>query len=322
MRLKALPLVGLNLFLAIVYFAAAELGLSLASLNSNVTPVWPPAGIAIASLLIFGRQLWPGIFIGALVANLLTNIPTASAFGIAIGNTAQALVGYWLLLRVVHWRGTLGSVNEFLRFVVCAALVSPHAWPHLSHRIRFALGPSRWACWQQRHVAGKSVPAGGSAASRARCLFSSADTLLARFEQHVSTFPLRWRRCSFVAFDFRCRPCAFPCRAFYLLPVTHHCWTSVFQLSMGCSPARGRLFVDLSCAMATMAQGPFVVEGIGDPDYSDLSYSFSRLTCGFVSAQVPSLQINAYVRHREANQRRRFLGLGESFVSLERADST
>jgi len=125
MRLKALPLVGLNLFLALVYFAAAELGLSLASLNSNVTPVWPPAGIAIASLLIFGTQLWPGIFIGALVANLLTNIPTASAFGIAIGNTAQALVGYWLLLRVVRWRGTLNSVNEVLRFVVCAAVLAP-----------------------------------------------------------------------------------------------------------------------------------------------------------------------------------------------------
>jgi len=125
MRLKALPLVGLNLFLAIVYFAAAELGLSLASLNSNVTPVWPPAGIAIASLLIFGRQLWPGIFVGALAANVLTDIPVASAFGIAIGNTAQALVGYWLLLRVVRWRGTLDSVNEVLRFLVCAAVLAP-----------------------------------------------------------------------------------------------------------------------------------------------------------------------------------------------------
>ncbi len=56
MRLRPLPLIALNLFLAIVYFAAAELGLSLASLHSNVTPVWPPAGIAIASLLIFGND--------------------------------------------------------------------------------------------------------------------------------------------------------------------------------------------------------------------------------------------------------------------------
>lgn len=125
MRLKTLPLVGLNVFLAIVYFAAAELGLSLASLNSNVTPVWPPAGIAIASLLIFGIRLWPGIVVGALAANLLTDIHAASAFGIAIGNTSQALVAYWLLLRVARSRGTLDSVNEVLRFVVCAAVLAP-----------------------------------------------------------------------------------------------------------------------------------------------------------------------------------------------------
>ncbi|HEX6285171.1 MAG TPA: MASE1 domain-containing protein, partial [Pyrinomonadaceae bacterium] len=125
MKLRPLPLVGLNLFLAIVYFAAAEVGFSLATLHTNVTPVWPPAGIAIASLLIFGRQLWPGIFLGALAANLLTDIPAASAFGIAFGNTLFALFAYWLLLRVVHWRGSLDSVGEVMSFVVCAAVVAP-----------------------------------------------------------------------------------------------------------------------------------------------------------------------------------------------------
>src|SRR5690242_3724169 len=114
MRFKVLPRIGLNLFLAIVYFAAAEIGLSLASVHTNVTAVWPPAGIAIASLLIFGVQLWPGVFVGALVANLLTAIPVGSAFGIAVGNTLQALVAYWLLMRVVRWRKTLDSVSEVL----------------------------------------------------------------------------------------------------------------------------------------------------------------------------------------------------------------
>jgi PAS domain S-box-containing protein len=125
MKLKPRPLIGLNLFLAIVYFAAAELGLSLASLHSNVTPVWPPAGIAIASLLIFGPHLWPGIFAGALAANLLTNIPVGSAFGIAAGNTLQALVAYWLLLHFVRWRRSLDSVGDVMSFVVCAAVIAP-----------------------------------------------------------------------------------------------------------------------------------------------------------------------------------------------------
>ena len=124
MRLKALPLTGLNLFLAVVYFAAAEIGLSVASLHTNVTPVWPPAGIAIASLLIFGRQLWPGIFLGALAANWLTNIPAASAFLIAIGNTLMAVTAYWLL-RVVRWQRSLDSVGEVMTFVACAAVAAP-----------------------------------------------------------------------------------------------------------------------------------------------------------------------------------------------------
>src|SRR6185369_6980834 len=101
-----------NLIVAIVYFAGAELGLSLASLHSNVTPVWPPTGIAIASLLIFGRRVWPGIFVGALVANLLTNIPVAASVGIASGNTLEALVAYWLLQRSTRWKGSFERVRD------------------------------------------------------------------------------------------------------------------------------------------------------------------------------------------------------------------
>ena len=117
--------IGRNLIVAVVYFAGAELGLSLASVHSNVTPVWPPTGIAIASLLIFGRQVLPGIFIGALVANLLTNIPVFSSFGIAIGNTLEALLAYWLLQRSKRWKGSLESVSSVLMFVVYAAVLAP-----------------------------------------------------------------------------------------------------------------------------------------------------------------------------------------------------
>lgn len=119
-----LPIV-LNLAVAIVYFAGAELGLSLASLHRNVTPVWPPTGIAIASLLIFGRQVWPGIFIGALAANLPTDIPVGSSIGIAIGNTVEALVAWFLLRRTPRWRRSFSSVGDVMTFVVYAAILAP-----------------------------------------------------------------------------------------------------------------------------------------------------------------------------------------------------
>ncbi|HKY41819.1 MAG TPA: MASE1 domain-containing protein [Pyrinomonadaceae bacterium] len=125
MKRSLLTPISRSLLVAIVYFAGAELGLSLASVHSNVTPVWPPTGIAIASLLIFGRQIWPGIFVGALVANLLTNIPVFSSFGIAIGNTLEALIAYWLLQRSKRWKGSLESVSSVLTFVVYAAVLAP-----------------------------------------------------------------------------------------------------------------------------------------------------------------------------------------------------
>lgn len=125
MKRSPIPLIVLILFVAIVYFAGAELGLSLASLHTNVTAVWPPTGIAIASMLIFGRKIWPGIFVGALGANLLTAIPIPAAFGIATGNTLEALVACFLLQRVTNWQKSLESVADVMRFVVSTALLAP-----------------------------------------------------------------------------------------------------------------------------------------------------------------------------------------------------
>jgi integral membrane sensor domain MASE1 len=125
MKHKSIPSIVLILVVAIVYFAAAELGLSLASLHSNVTAVWPPTGIAIASLLILGRSVWPGIFTGALAANLMTNIPVLSSFGIATGNTLEALVAYWLLKRSPRWKGSFASIGDVMTFVVYATVLAP-----------------------------------------------------------------------------------------------------------------------------------------------------------------------------------------------------
>jgi len=119
------PPIALSLLIAVVYFAAAELGLSLASVHENVTPVWPPTGIAIASLLIFGVRVWPGVFLGALAANLPTSIPIASTFGIAIGNTLEAVVAWSLLRRSKSWRKSFDTVGDVLTFVVYAAVLAP-----------------------------------------------------------------------------------------------------------------------------------------------------------------------------------------------------
>jgi PAS domain S-box-containing protein len=111
--------------LSLTYLAAAELGLSIASVHTNVSPVWPPTGIAIASLLLFGRRFWPAIFVGAFVANLLTEISAPAAFGIAAGNTLEAVLAAYLLNLTIGNRPSLDSVGRVLRFVLYAVLLSP-----------------------------------------------------------------------------------------------------------------------------------------------------------------------------------------------------
>jgi len=87
------------LLLASVYFLSAQLGLSLAFVQVNTSPVWPPTGIAIAALLYFGLRAWPGIFLGALLTSIMAGTSILVALGVASGNTLEGLVASYLLVR-------------------------------------------------------------------------------------------------------------------------------------------------------------------------------------------------------------------------------
>jgi PAS domain S-box-containing protein len=86
--------------LALAYIAGAKLGLSLSFSHEHVTAIWPPTGIAVAALMIFGLRLWPGVFVGALVANILDGAPMQTAGIIAVGNTIAPVVATALLGRL------------------------------------------------------------------------------------------------------------------------------------------------------------------------------------------------------------------------------
>src|SRR5215475_15014053 len=81
------------------YVLAGKLGLSFASLHASASPVWPPAGIALAALLLLGLDVWPAVFAGAFVVNVTTAGTLATSAGIALGNTLEAVAGAWLVNR-------------------------------------------------------------------------------------------------------------------------------------------------------------------------------------------------------------------------------
>src|SRR6187549_1756797 len=85
--------------LALAYLASAKLGLSMALVSRQVSPVWPPTGLALAAVLLLGHRVWPGIFAGALIANATAGEPLLTALAIAGGNTLEAVAGVWLVTR-------------------------------------------------------------------------------------------------------------------------------------------------------------------------------------------------------------------------------
>src|SRR6267378_5595123 len=116
---------GVVLGVAGLYFLAAKLGLSLASLNASVSPVWPPTGVAIALGLWLGYRAIPGVLLGALFANyLLTEVSLATATGISIGNTLEAITAVYLVRRFMGSRNPFQRAIDVLKFVVFAAIVS------------------------------------------------------------------------------------------------------------------------------------------------------------------------------------------------------
>ncbi len=112
------------LALAATYFAAAKLGLRLAFVAEQVTPVWPPTGIALAAIVILGYRVWPGIALGAFLANITANESVGAACGIAVGNTLEAVVGAWLLHRIVRFDGRLERLSDVLGLTVFSAACS------------------------------------------------------------------------------------------------------------------------------------------------------------------------------------------------------
>ena len=106
------------------YYAAARLGLSLAFATEQVTTVWPPTGVALTAFLLLGPRIWPGVYLGALLANAGADEPISAAAGIAIGNTAMVLVGLLILRRVVGFDPALQRTRDVVGLTLAAAVAA------------------------------------------------------------------------------------------------------------------------------------------------------------------------------------------------------
>ena len=116
--LRYVALVGL---LVAAYAAAAGVGLRYVTIGHSISLVWPSAGIAFAALVLLGPRYWPGVAIGAFIANAATPIPLAAALGIALGNTTEALLAAYLLRRVAGSRPQLEDPRQTRALILLSA---------------------------------------------------------------------------------------------------------------------------------------------------------------------------------------------------------
>ena len=122
-RLRAWPFLLQLVLLIALYFVTAKLGLLLAFVQTNASPVWLSAGLAIAVLIVFGPRLALGVGLGAFLVNATTGIPLWSAVAMGLGNALEAYVAY-VLLKLFRFRPGLESHRDFLLLTGVAALTA------------------------------------------------------------------------------------------------------------------------------------------------------------------------------------------------------
>lgn len=120
---------------AVFYLVSAKLALLLAIPPGYSSPIWPAAGIALASTLILGRAALPGVLLGSFFANLnptsfglelgtISPLQVAVAFVIACGAAFQAWVGSRLLFADPGFSQELLREKDFLRVFTHGGLLA------------------------------------------------------------------------------------------------------------------------------------------------------------------------------------------------------
>ncbi len=115
-------------FVAVSYVGLGFLGLQLSVPPSQAGAVWPPAGIALAAMVLCGPRIWPGIFLGnfCISACAFGFNPTSSGIYLATatGATLCAYAGYRLIKRFVGLPNDLVEDKDIVLFLLLGGPLS------------------------------------------------------------------------------------------------------------------------------------------------------------------------------------------------------
>jgi PAS domain S-box-containing protein len=107
-----------------LYFVGGLVGKEASFFSGSVVLVWPPAGIALASILLFGYRFWPGVALGAILFSFMNGMPLGFfTLGTAIGNTMGAVVCAYLLERFIGFNNTMERTRDVTGYIGLACFL-------------------------------------------------------------------------------------------------------------------------------------------------------------------------------------------------------
>ena len=119
-----LTIVKRGALLIAFYILGGLLGHKASFVSGKIALIWPPSGIALAAILLFGYNYWPGIALGALVYSLISGAGIGYfTAGIVVGNTLSAVVCAFLLKRFVNFENAMERAHDAVGFVLLASLL-------------------------------------------------------------------------------------------------------------------------------------------------------------------------------------------------------
>lgn len=124
-----MPTIFKVLLLAVVYYIAAKFGSLFTVPPYYSAIVWPGAGIALATLIVFGQRYWTGVLLGALAVNIQHSFvidlnSLVISFVIATGASLQAVVACYLCNRFIRFPNVLEETLTLLKLFFLGGVIA------------------------------------------------------------------------------------------------------------------------------------------------------------------------------------------------------
>lgn len=162
---------AVNLSIGIIYYLTAQWGRTLTSAHNQITPVWPPDGLALAAMLVLGYKTWPGVWFGSYLGNiwaffqsdnwLVAIFSIIQVGSIATGTTCGILLGTWLLRKFTKNINPFLQIKDVFKFFTLSGILAPLVSATVGvttlcfgGQVSWSNFPKSWLVWWVSNVAG------------------------------------------------------------------------------------------------------------------------------------------------------------------------